>query len=273
MDETTANRVFLRFDQLQDWKEGATDQARGIPPPPNQKPYPEDGVLIDLRDPAELIIGRVPLIDVIRHRRSQRKFTGGSLSVEELSFLLWAIQGVDDEATHAFREWLAEQIGIPAATIGATLRTVPSAGACHPFEVYLLAKRVNSLEPGIYRYLAMEHKLLAVCPQSALGESAGATFEEQTAAERAAAIVWTALPYRTEWRYGLLAHKMIAQEAGHVCQNLYLACDAIGAGTVTVMYDQARIDELLGIDGEDEFAVCLAHIGKSATHEQLRGSA
>ncbi len=66
-----------------------------------------------------------------------------------------------------------------------------------------------------------------------------------------------------EWRYGLAAHKVIALDAGHVCQNLYLARHAIGAGTCAVAaYDQQRLDQLLGVDGEEEYAIYLAPVGK-----------
>ncbi len=70
-------------------------------------------------------------------------------------------------------------------------------------------------------------------------------------------------PYRMEWRYGLAAHKVIALDAGHVCQNLYLACEAIGAGTCAVAaYQQQLMDGLLRVDGQEEFVIYLAPVGK-----------
>jgi SagB-type dehydrogenase family enzyme len=75
--------------------------------------------------------------------------------------------------------------------------------------------------------------------------------------------VWTAIPYRMEWRYDLAAHKVIALDAGHVCQNLYLAAEAIKAGTCAIAaYDQNLMDNLLRVDGEDEFTIYLAPVGK-----------
>ena len=71
---------------------------------------------------------------------------------------------------------------------------------------------------------------------------------------------------RTEWRYAEASYKVIALDAGHVCQNLYLACEAIGAGTCAIAaYNQALADELLGIDGDEEFTVYLAPVGKIDT--------
>jgi nitroreductase len=82
--------------------------------------------------------------------------------------------------------------------------------------------------------------------------------------EHAAVIfIWTAIPYRTEWRYTVVAPKIIAQDSGHLCQNLYLACEAIGAGTCAIgAYDQARMDAFLGVDGEEELTLYLAPVGR-----------
>ena len=89
-------------------------------------------------------------------------------------------------------------------------------------------------------------------------------YEVITFLARAAAVfVWTALPARTEWRYGPASVKVIALDAGHVCQNLYLACEAVGAGTCAVAaYHQQLMDRLVQVDGEEEFVIYLAPVGK-----------
>jgi len=69
--------------------------------------------------------------------------------------------------------------------------------------------------------------------------------------------------YRTEWRYTIIAPKIIALDAGHVCQNLYLASEAIGAGTCAIgAYTQDMMDANLGVDGKDEFVIYIAAVGK-----------
>ena len=74
---------------------------------------------------------------------------------------------------------------------------------------------------------------------------------------------WTVVPYRMEWRYDLAAHRVIGLDAGHLCQNLYLACEAIGAGTCAIAaYHQKHMDQLLGVDGTEEFTFYLAPAGK-----------
>lgn len=80
----------------------------------------------------------------------------------------------------------------------------------------------------------------------------------------AAFFMWTSLPYRMEWRYSIASAKIIAIDAGHVCQNLYLACEAIGCGTCGIgAYWQDLMDRFLGVDGEDEFAVYMAPVGRA----------
>jgi len=123
---------------------------------------------------------------------------------------------------------------------------------------------VEGLDPGIYRYLPLEHQLLFEFSEEGLAEKLVKTvFGQPYPGKAGVTFIWTAVPYRMEWRYGLAAHKVIAIDAGHVCQNLYLACAAIKAGTCAVAaYHQAALDGLLGVDGEDEFAIYLAPVGK-----------
>jgi len=206
----------------------------------------------------------MPVIEAIRRRRSRREFTEEPLTLEELSFLLWATQGIDRDATRAFGEWLAAKEEIAGAKALAILRTVPSAGGRHPFETYLLVNRVSGLEPGLYRYLSMEHKLLFLRAGTGLTEQVADAFMRWVQ-KSAVVFIWTTIPYRMEWRYSIVAHKMIAQESGHVCQNLYLASEAIGAGVCAIMYDQAKVDAIVGVDGEEEFAIYVAPVGKVTT--------
>ena len=225
-----------------------TEQHRGIPPPPVEKPFAPDARRIDLvSDPQWPHIGPVDIASAIRRRRSHRSYSDQALSLEELSFLLWATQG------------LRERLGS-----GTALRTVPSAGGRHALETYLCVLRVEGLEPGFYRYLPIEHQLVAEFSDPRADEKlAEAAFGQSFVGRAAVTFIWSAIPYRMEWRYGLAAHKVIAIDAGHVCQNLYLACEAIGAGTCAIAaYDQEAMDRLLRLDGKEEFVIYLAPVGK-----------
>ncbi|MGE5123065.1 MAG: SagB/ThcOx family dehydrogenase [Acidobacteriaceae bacterium] len=239
-------RQMIRGDLWQDWKDLELDQRKGLPLPPLQKPYSEGAILIDLVSPEKFSVGKMPLLEAVGARQSWRKYRPDPLSLEELSFLLWATQGVKAIIMDGY----------------ATRRTVPSGGSRHPFETYLAIQRVDGLAVGLYRYLAIEHKLLLLNEDPDIGliiSDGCADF----ALESAVTFIWTTIPYRTEWRYGPLSPKLIAQDSGHLCQNLYLACTAIHAGTCAVgAYDQAKMDGLLGVDGVDEFTIYCAPVGK-----------
>jgi SagB-type dehydrogenase family enzyme len=242
-------RKFLRSDLWLEMRGLRTDQQEGMPAPPIQKPYPENADLIDLPDPEDLDVGgSVSVRQAIAARQSHRRFTDAALSLEELAFLLWSTQGVH-------KVWRS---GI------AVRRTAPSAGARHPFETYLVVNRVEGLQPGLYRYLSIEHKLLLAFTDRGIGRRAAAACHDQRfVAQSAVTFVWTALPYRTEWRYALMTPKLVNLDAGHVCENLYLAVEGIDAGTCAIgAYNQQQMDALLKVDGEDEFAIYVAPVGK-----------
>jgi len=225
-----------------------TDQSRGVAPPPVEKPYAADGERIDLVPSGKWLgISTIDLISAIQNRSSHRQFTNDPLSLDEVSFLLWATQGIRKQANGA-----------------SALRTVPSAGCRHALETYLCVLHVAGLEPGIYRYLPVEHQLLVVSRRPGLAKKLTAAALKQSFVGKApVTFIWTTIPYRMEWRYGIAAHKVIALDAGHVCQNLYLASAAINAGTCAVAaYHQQLMDDLLGIDGENEFTLYLAPVGK-----------
>ncbi|WP_448374331.1 SagB/ThcOx family dehydrogenase [Fervidobacterium sp.] len=226
-----------------------SDQKKGIEMPQFEKPYPKDAFLIALPDFRNIDgLKKMSLFDAIENRKSHRRYEKTPLTLEELSFLLWATQGIRN------------------VTPKATFRTVPSAGARHPFETYLYVRNVEGLEEAIYRYLPIEHSLILHKKDRYLREEIiHATLEQEFVGESAVVFIWSAIPYRTEWRYGPASHKAILLDAGHLCQNLYLACEAIGAGTCAIAaYSQQLMDRFVGLDGENEFVVYLAPVGKVA---------
>lgn len=243
---------FLKSDRWDEWKKIETDQRKGMPAPPPQKTYPKGARLTALVSPEDLTVGKMPLIEAIKRRRSRREFADESLTLEELSFLLWATQGVAKKENRD-----------ASAHPHIVLRTVPSGGARHPFETYLLINRVKGLQPGLYRYLPLKNKLCFLYADAELTEKVHEACEGQYVKGSAVTFIWTAIPYRTEWRYSILSPKIIAQDSGHLCQNLYLACEAIGAGTCAIgAYNQEKMDRVLRVDGKEEFAIYAAPVGK-----------
>ncbi|MBN1903533.1 MAG: SagB/ThcOx family dehydrogenase [Deltaproteobacteria bacterium] len=241
-------RTFLKDSIRKTIDFSQTDQNRGISPPPVEKPFSKEKKRVDLiRADQFNDICKVDLKTAIQTRESRRTYSSKAITIKELSFLLWATQGI--------RQHLAP---------GHALRTVPSAGCRHAFETYLCVFNVQGLEQGVYRYLPVERQLLLEFTDEHLKHKVvEATFRQGWVADSAVTFVWTAIPYRMEWRYDIDSAKVIAIEAGHICQNLYLACEAIEAGTCAIAaYDQEKMDELLKIDGEDEITVYIAPVGK-----------
>lgn len=225
-----------------------SDQDRKLPQPPLCKePMAAPEARIPLtRDFSGLSL-KNDLTALIRDRRSARVYTQEAVSLDQLSFLLWATQGVK---------------GIRGKNY-ATLRTVPCGGARHEFETYLLVRNVDGLETGRYHYLPMEHALEFLGPVDDVEEEIAATLSGQKWAAKAAVVFyWAMVAYRAEWRYGIYAHRVAMIDVGHVGQNLYLACTGLGLGTCGIAaFSHERTCSLFGLDGEDEYTVYTAPVG------------
>jgi SagB-type dehydrogenase family enzyme len=239
-------RYFLKDSIRKTIDFSQTDQNQGVPAPPVAKPYTSDAPRIPLliEDWKEKF--DLGLVSAMENRKSRRNYTEDPLNIEQISFLLWATQGIRFNAgKYAFRN-------------------VPSAGCRHALETYLTVFNVEGIEQGVYRYLPLSHELLLEFKDQNLKKKMiKATFDQLFVGQSAVTFVWTTIPYRMEWRYGMDSHKVIAMDAGHVGQNMYLACEAISAGTCTIgAYDQEYLDDLLRLDGKDEFAIYLASIGE-----------
>lgn len=228
----------------------ASDQNRGIPAPPEELESDPDLIHIQLPefDSWSPLVGKTDLTTAMGERKSRRQFSDAYLTMEELTFLLWATQGKRSHGKEPSH-----------------FRTVPSAGARHSFETYLFINRVEKLPTGLYRYLPLSNELVLhyETDTSFKNKLSHSVFGQHFVANGAVVFVWTTVPYRMEWRYLEAAHRVILLDAGHVCQNLYLACEAIDAGTCAIAaYDQEAMDELLQIDGENHFTIYLAPVGK-----------
>lgn len=247
MGSAEKSRDFLKND-WEKLSQVVSDQQRGISPPPVEKPFDEDAETIELTDIRKTEAIEIELKELIANRRSRRKFSKESFTLTELSFLLWATQGIKNASPDG----------------SASFRMVPSAGARHAFETYLCINSTEGLDKGLYRYLPLENRLLVIRrDENIMRDIASACCGQSWMASSAAVFVWSAIPYRTEWRYSIASHKAIALDAGHVCQNLYLAAEAIGGGVCAVAaYFQKEVDKVISLDGKDEFAIYIAAAGK-----------
>lgn len=189
------NRDFLKGDRQDDpyIEQFESDQERKRSQPPLVKaPMAGEAAKILLPRDFSALPMKNGLLDLIRDRRSARVYTQEAMTVEQLSFLLWATQGVKGLRGKAY----------------ATLRTVPSGGARHEFETYLLLRRVGDLRPGAYHYLPMEHALEFLHDQPDMEQAISDSLDGQSWAAKANVVFyWSIVPYRAEWRYGIYAHR------------------------------------------------------------------
>lgn len=222
-------------------------QMKGYRSPPIELEFDSAKPLIDLPEPDEISVNDVDLRQAIENRRSIRQYSKEALSLKELSYLLWCTQGVRDYVSNT-----------------ATFRNVPSAGARHALETYLLINNVEDLKPGLYRFLAIEHKLLELDIEPDLADKiTDACLDQSFIKNSAATFIWTAVAERMTWRYGGRSYRYLFLDAGHVCQNLYLSAESIDCGVCAVgAFLDDELNNLLRIDGEKQFSIYLASVGK-----------
>lgn len=221
-------------------------QQKGAKQPPLERPIEPGAELIPLPAHTEAGAGGQTLADAINQRRSVRNYSGTALTMPELSWLLWCCQGVQQ------------------AEPKYTMRTVPSAGARHAFETYVLVNRVDGLKGGLYRYPALHNALVAVdLSPGVAGTLTAACLGQGMVAASAVTVFWAAELERMYFRYGERGYRYLHLDAGHACQNLYLAAEAIGCGVCAIAaFGDEAANEALGLDGMNRFLVYVATVGK-----------
>lgn len=226
-----------------------TDQRLGLAQPPICKPAGATDK-IALPEQVDEAVVQNQYTQLLRQRRSRRVYNAdATITLQQFAFMLWSCQGVE------------KVIGKEKK---ATLRPVPSGGARHAFETYVTVRNVQGLKAGLYHYLPLENAVEFLREMPNYEEEVTAAMDGQAfAAQAAALMIWSCVPYRSEWRYGLAAQRLMMMDVGHVGQNAYLSAEALGLATCCMAaFDQAECDKMLGLDGEEEFSLYAVPIGK-----------
>lgn len=246
-------RDFMKGYSSRHYDDFESDQELKLPQPPLVKAQVTDQAMPLPRNFSDLDMQH-DFITLLTERKSSRVYTQQPISLLQLSFILWASQGIKDIRGKSY----------------ATLRTVPSGGARHPFETYLLVQNVEGLQPGAYHYLPVGHQLEFLHPVEDLPGTITTSLEGQSWAAKASMVFYYSfVPYRCEWRYGIWAHRPALMDAGHVGQNLYLACTSLGLGTCAIAaFDGGICDTLFNLDGEEEFTVYAFPVGTISQTDQ-----
>jgi SagB-type dehydrogenase family enzyme len=197
---------------------------------------------------------RIGFDEVVQRRRSSRDFTGEPLTLGEIAKLLFFAAGITGSApTHDGRRQL--------------FRATPSGGALYPTEVYLIALRVEGLEPGVYHYVGAEGLLERVREGDCTKALCAITFTEEMG-RAGAAVAISGIPLKSRIKYGERAYRFLMMEAGHMAQNLLLTATALELCSVPIGgFLDDDMDRLLGIDGIDEVSLYLVAVGRGHEHE------
>lgn len=179
--------------------------------------------------------------EALLKRRSVREYAVANLTLQEVSQLLWAAQGI---------------------TGPQGLRTAPSAGALYPLEVYVVVGDVDKLTPGVYKYRPDGHELQESLDGDKRAELADAALGQAWISRAAVNIVITAVYERTTVKYGDRGVRYVHLEAGHVAQNVYLQAVALDLGLVSVgaFYDE-QVKSILSLQ-ENEQPLYIIPVGR-----------
>jgi len=201
-------------------------------PQPATTPTPsqEQAEVIKLPEPS--YDSELSLEQSLLNRRSIRSYSGQPLTLQEISQLLWAAQGLTDPQG---------------------FRTAPSAGGLYPLELYIVAGDVADLAAGVYRYQPDGHQLVKTLDGDKRAELAEAALGQEWVKEGAVSIVFTAVYERTTGKYGDRGIRYVHMEVGHAAQNLCLQATALGLGAVTVgAFHDGEVSKLLNLPAEEE---------------------
>ncbi len=243
MDQNV-KQIGQEFQRLTKYQRGRLpvhrmDFSHQLPP---FKTYPNARTVVL---PTPKTSGGDPLWDIIAKRRSHRVFRPKSLSLEEVSQLLWAGQGITYK-TQAFG-----------------FRAAPSAGALYPTETYFLGANVTGLSPGLYHYNVSKHVAELLKEGTLAPDLGAAALDQELVSEAPLTIIWTAVVGRSTWKYLQRAYRYIYLDTAHIAENLMLAATALGLGTcgIGAIYDD-EVNALLDVDGEAETSLYLCAVGK-----------
>ena len=197
----------------------------------------EDEIML----PEPRTTGEISIEEAMLHRRSVRQYTKEAITLNDLSQLLWAAQGITSEEG---------------------FRTAPSAGALYPLEVYVVAGNVDGLAGGVYRYRAEGHTLQRIRDGDLRGNLSECALKQTQITDAAVDIVFAAVFNRSTTKYGERGVRYAYIEAGHAAQNVYLQAEASGIGVCAVgaFYEQ-EVSELLALS-RDETPIYILTVGK-----------
>ncbi|MCP4727670.1 MAG: SagB/ThcOx family dehydrogenase [bacterium] len=164
-------------------------------------------------------------------RRSVRAYKNDPLSLEELSQLLWAGQGITNKEGY---------------------RTAPSAGALYPLEIYAAAGNVLSIDPGVYKYDPGSNALDVIAERNVIQQFKSAMVDQDFVSDAPLILVVSAVFERTTEKYGKRGINYVYMDIGLACENIHLQAVSLGMGTVVMgAFQENIVRDLIGMPAEE----------------------
>ncbi len=197
------------------------------------------GQVIKLPDPD--YNGSVSVEEAMLNRRSVREFESKTLTLQQVSQILWAAYGVTKE------------MNSPSFLRGG-FKTAPSAGALYPLEIYVVVGNVNGLSPGIYKYLPEGHQLMKIYHEDVRNDLAEAAINQDFIAQASMSLVYSAVYSRTTGKYGKRGkERYVCMDMGHSAQNVCLQVVAMNLGTCPVgAFDDMMVRNVVMLPNDEE---------------------
>ncbi len=165
----------------------------------------------NIKLPRPRTTGKMSLEEAIIDRQSVRSFSKQELSPEEISQLLWAAYGPRD-----------------VDSITGASKTVPSAGALYPMEIYIVSPN------GVFHYFPSSHSLKEISDRDLRSALSGAALWQEAIAQAAVDFVIACVYDKICWKYGERGMRYAHIEAGHIAQNIHLQAVCLGLGSVPI---------------------------------------
>lgn len=201
----------------------------------------DQSIAVSLPDP--VFDSKVSVEQALKQRRSVRNFSGKPLTLQDVSQLLWAAQGV---------------------TSSRGFRTAPSAGALYPLEVYLAAGNIEDLPEGLYHYRPDAHDMTRKQtgdPRQAVWQAA---MKQSVVRDAPAVFIITGVFSRTMEKYGKRGLQYVLIEAGHAAQNVCLQAVAMDLGSVSIgAFSDETLRKVLNA-GDDIYPIYVLPVGYPA---------
>jgi SagB-type dehydrogenase family enzyme len=243
-DPVSEKHIGERFQQQTKYTRGGLGEGPDWSIQPDlYKSYP-DALHVALPQPDSL--PSCSFDETVKKRKSIRRFSTKAMDLEQLSYLLWVSTGI---------QRVEEELAF---------RTAPSAGALYPIETYLVVHRVEQLDPGVYHYDILHHRLAQLKKGDYRGSIVQASLDQSMCASAAVVFVWTGVFNRSKCKYGQRAYRYIYLDAGHIAENLALGAVSLGLGScqIAALYDD-EVNSIIGVDGKKESVLYLSAVGAS----------